>query len=579
MSVNSNDEQDNEVAEKASWFSIALGKISSGFKNHFGNHKFFYTFMVFLSLLILFVLRAYLQEYIMVAREYSFIVIYLISIIFLLWLFKKLKVKTWRVIVISILFGVGISGFIYIEGQQYLALYYKYESSTKQEVFTLPTTKFERVQPLNSIFVQAGEKITETESVSIPDLAIIDNDLKFVMEISPTYWGQKFFDGEINELFSISSTISSPDFSKREKVNFSEGENLVLAKKSKNAVIKSLNPWEYFNCFPTDVKRLKDDTGKWVQVVSLAKWEGFFFPHPEFAGVQIIKQNDVNRSVTEKVSHWMKRFFIGMGDFIPANEISKHHYLKGQNLVPYIVSRNIANSYRFQDGIFGPLKSYHIGDVRIPDMPGDNNEQPFVVWFEGIDGKSGLFHYFGLEPYDEHKHGLSISLFIPADGSTEVIYYYDHKQQGLTGSSAIGDKVIESKKNYDWSKNRPVETRPYIKNINGENRFFWLTTVATVNKEGNMAGSIPETVITDAATNLPVWVDSKHPKQWLDTVKKEMSSVIGISTTDSVKKQTQEVLEIVEDNYSQIKQKAKKVLNEVEGVSDSNITDKNSSAE
>ena len=160
-------------------------------------------------------------------------------------------------------------------------------------------------------------------------------------------------------------------------------------------------------------------------------------------------------------------------------------------------------------------------------MQGNHNDMPYVLLFQDVDRRDGLFHYFGLEPYDERKHGLSLSLFIPSDGREKKIYIYRHaeKKESLTGASAIATKVMESKKNYDWSKNQPVENRPYIKDVGGKRRLFWLTTVATVNEEGGLAGSIPEIVITDAATNLPIWVDSKNQGQWLEVIREQMQFV------------------------------------------------------
>ena len=32
---------------------------------------------------------------------------------------------------------------------------------------------------------------------------------------------------------------------------------------------------------------MKNDAGEWVEVVSLIKWKGFFFPYPTFGGVVI----------------------------------------------------------------------------------------------------------------------------------------------------------------------------------------------------------------------------------------------------------------------------------------------------
>ena len=84
-----------------------------------------------------------------------------------------------------------------------------------------------------------------------------------------------------------------------------------------------------------------------------------------------------------------------------------------------------------------------------------------------------MYHWFGLEPVGDERTSLTFSVFIPADGS-DKLYYYDHasKKQGYAGVSAMPLKVIESRKEYDWSVNKPVEFRPYIKNIAGRNVCF-----------------------------------------------------------------------------------------------------------
>jgi hypothetical protein len=389
------------------------------------------------------------------------------------------------------------------------------------ELDKLPLTVAERVQPLDSIYVQASEKINETESVTVPDLVLEDGRQKWVMEIFPTYLGQKLLKGKVKELFVISATSASPDFSGRREVSFGTGEHLLFSRNVRTNAIKALNPLRYFNHFPTNAKVIPDGNGNWVQLVSLARYRGLFFPHIEFAGVHIIRQTEEEDT---SLLATLKRITLGVGEFIPRNEVGRYDYLKGQNLIPYLSSRKAAESFKFQKGFLSPIRTYHEGDIRIPKMEGNNNEMPYVLLFDGVGGKKGLYHYFGLEPFDDKKHGLSLSLFIPGDGTDRNVYIYDHssKKESLTGASAIATKVMESKKNYDWSKNQPVENRPYIKDVAGERRFFWLTTVATVNDEGGLAGSIPEIVVTDAATNFPTWVDSKNPQGWLERIEEQM---------------------------------------------------------
>ncbi|MCI5223097.1 MAG: hypothetical protein D3924_10585 [Candidatus Electrothrix sp. AR4] len=512
------------MIQQESWFAVAKDKIFSKITEFIKKHKGILFFTALLLLVLLFLFRATWQPFFLTLREHSVVFIVLAGYFVLLAILKKIKISLKILVPLSLLIFVGLTVYLLSGAPKYLAAYFRYQSLDIVELKELPLTRLERVQPLDSIFVQASEKINETESVSLPDLILSDGRQKWSMEIAPTYLGQKLIKGTIEELFVISATSASPDFSERKKVHFSTGEHLLFSKNVKSNAIKSLTPWNYFNCFPTNVKVVPDDKGGWLQLVSLAKYKGLFFPHIEFAGVHIIQQTKPDSS---PFLTFLQRVTLGLGEFIPVSEITKHAYLKGQNLIPYPASRNIAESFKFQKGFFKPIRSYHEGDIRIPQMQGNHNEMPYVLLFKGVDKKDGLFHYFGLEPYDERKHGLSLSLFIPSDGRDKKIYIYDHssKKESLTGASAIATKVMESKKNYDWSKNQPVENRPYIKDISGKRRLFWLTTVATVNKEGGLAGSIPEIVITDAATNLPIWVDSKNQGQWLEVIQEQMQFV------------------------------------------------------
>ncbi len=513
-----------QTIHEESWFAVAKNKISSRIIDFFTRHKGKLISTAVVLFILLFLFRAIWQPFFLTLREYSLVFIVLAVFFPVLALLRKIQVALKILVPLSLFVIVGLTVYVLSGAPQYLASYFRYRSLDIVELNELPLTELERVQPLDSIYVQASEKINETESVSLPDLILADGKQKWAMEIFPTYLGQKLFKGKIEELFVISATSASPDFSERQKVRFSTGEHLLFAKNVKTNAVKSLGPLRYFSHFPTNVKVVPDGKGSWLQLVSLARYKGLFFPHIEFAGVHIIKQSQPDSSA---FLTFFKRFTLGLGEFIPADRIADHAYLKGQNLIPYPASRTIAESFKFQKGFFNPIRSYHEGDIRIPKMQGNHNAMPYVLLFEGVKNKDGLFHYFGLEPYDESKHGLSLSLFIPSDGRDEKIYIYRHsgKKESLTGASAIATKVMESKKNYDWSKNQPVENRPYIKDINGKRRLFWLTTVATVNEEGGLAGSIPEIVITDAATNLPIWVDSKKQGQWLEVIQEQMQFV------------------------------------------------------
>jgi hypothetical protein len=82
-------------------------------------------------------------------------------------------------------------------------------------------------------------------------------------------------------------------------------------------------------------------------------------------------------------------------------------------------------------------------------------------------------------------------------------------------------KVQESRKEYDWTANTPVEFRPYIKDIAGRKRMFFLGTVSSIsdtNAEQFDGSATPDLVLIDSEYRDVVWIDVKHPSQWDKTV-------------------------------------------------------------
>jgi hypothetical protein len=178
-----------------------------------------------------------------------------------------------------------------------------------------------------------------------------------------------------------------------------------------------------------------------------------------------------------------------------------------------------------------PMPGYHEGDIRVPKLPEGQDPQPFVVYSVVNEATGKLYNYFGLEPFEESKKGLSVSLFIPGDGMREV-YYIDHTTSGAAyvGSSAVSAKIIESRKEYDWSHSYPAETRPFIREVGGRVRLFWLSTIVTRAGDGqgrSIGGSLPEITITDAVHGNVTWIPKDRlasPDKWLEVVEEEMQS-------------------------------------------------------
>ena len=477
-------------------------------------------------LLLLFILRDEYQPLLLFIRKFIFIILLSGAILFLmLQKFRRTASSGKRFGILGLL--VVIFGIIYLVGwhfkmYDYMKTYNVFNNLNKVEIHELPLTQNERIQPLRNIFSMANESVGETKDVSLPHLVRVDGENQWTMAIQPTkkYIWQRISDNT-EEVFSVSSTTPFPRFSSENRipVTFSIGESLKFSRNTYNAVVQRFGITKLFSTEPGDVFYMKNDDDQWVQVVSLINWKGFFFPYPTFGGVVIIENG------AHDFKDYLERLLIGKGTFVSPDDMKDYPFLTKQNILSEKVSRLQAESLKFLGGFSDPLPWNMETAVKIPDLPDDQNQQPFVTDFnfEGsqTDAYSGLYHWFGLEPIGKERTSLTFSVFIPADGS-DKLYYYDHaaKKQGYAGVSAMPLKVIESRKEFDWSVNKPVEFRPYIKDIAGRKRMFFLGTVSAVKEDSkNFDGSAtPDLALIDSEYRDVIWIDVKHPSQWDKTV-------------------------------------------------------------
>ena len=478
-------------------------------------------------LIVLFVLRDDYQPALLFVRKFIFIILFSGIILFLgLRKFRKSASTGSRLGILGLL--VVFFGILYALGwhfkmYDYMKTYNVFNHLNKVEINELPLTQNERIQPLRNIFSMANESVGETKDVSLPHLVRIGNENKWTMAIQPTekYMWQGMTDNT-EEVFSVSSTTPFPRFSSENRipVTFSIGESLKFSRNTYNAVVQRFNFFQLFTMEPSDTYYMKNDTGQWVQVVSLIKWKGFLFPYPTFGGVMVIDNGE------HDFNDYVERILIGKGNYVSPEEMKNYPFLIGQNTLAEKVSRLQAESLKFLGGFSDPLPWNMETAVKIPEMPKDQNQQPYVTDFDfsdtESDGYSGLYHWFGLEPVGEERTSLSYSVFIPADG-TDKLYYYNHaaKKQGYAGVSAMPLKVKESRKEYDWTANTPVEFRPYIKNLAGKKRMFFMGTVSSISDTDSKqfdGSATPDLVLVDSEYRDVVWIDVKHPSQWDKTV-------------------------------------------------------------
>ncbi|MEM9681163.1 MAG: hypothetical protein AAF901_12645, partial [Bacteroidota bacterium] len=454
-------------------------------------------------------------------RKFIFIILLCGLVLFFgLRKFRKTPSTGRRLGILGVL--IVFFGLFYVIGwhykmYDYMKTYNVFNHLNRVQIDELPLTQNERIQPLQNIFSMANESVGETKDVSLPHLVRVDDENKWTMAIQPSekYFMQRVSDNT-EEVFSVSSTTPFPRFSNENRIpiTFSIGESLMFSRNTYNAVVQRFNFFQLFTMEPSDTFYMKNDNGEWVQVVSLIKWKGFLFPYPTFGGVMVIDNGD------HDFNDYIERILIGKGTYIRPEEMSKYPYLTKQNTIAEKVTRLQAESLKFLGGFTDPLPWNMETAVKIPEMPADQNQQPYVTDFDfsgtNTDAYSGLYHWFGLEPVGDERTSLTFSVFIPADG-TDKLYYYDHaaKKQGYAGVTAMPLKVIESRKEFDWSANTPVEFRPYIKDIAGRKRLFFLGTISAKNEAGQFDGAAtPDLALIDAEYRDVVWIDVKHPSKW-----------------------------------------------------------------
>ncbi len=480
----------------------------------------------FILLLLLFFLRDDYQPMLLFLRQFIFLI--LISGL-LLWFaisrFRSALTAGKRILVllgIVVFFTAGWFLGWKLELYQFMQSYNVYRNLNLVEIHELPLTQNERIQPYNNIVTMAYESIGETQEVSAPQLVRVDSSNQWTMAVQPAkeYMWQRINDNT-EELFTVESTSPFPRFSDKHRVpvTFAIGESLAFSRNTYNAVVQRFNFFQLFTMEPSEVFYMKDEEGKWVEVVSLIKWKGFFFPYPSYGGVMVIEAGE------HDFGDYMERISIGKGTYISPSEIKNHPFLTMQNTLNEEVSRLQAQSLQFLGGFTDPLPWNMETAVKIPDLADDQNQQPFVTDFNfsgmETDAYSGLHHWFGLEPIGEERTSLAFSVLIPADG-TDALYYYNHaaKKEGLAGVSAMPLKVVESRKEYDWSVNKPVEFRPFVKDIAGRKRLFVLSTIAAKRDDNKKfdGAATPDLALIDLEYRDVIWVDAKHPSQWKTTI-------------------------------------------------------------
>jgi hypothetical protein len=483
-------------------------------------HKWAFITVVLLATFGLYMFRPLVQPFFLLNSNHLLLILtYIIVIGFGAWrTFKKGLLR--KVIWIPITAGAIYALFMWGGDAYYLLnLYWRYETLNIVQLQKMALTDHERILPLITVRTDIQQKISGGQEATNPSF-VRDND-KYVWTslISSPDSLLGWVGATITTVKVISATDENPNW-KDVAADMGVGEQLYLSHQMHTCVVRSLGPLQYFSYEPAEVRAIRNDAGDMVQVVSLIHWAGIGY-RPEYGGV-IVSQEGESPMFSW---NWLKLVFTGCGEWIPPQEVTKHAFLKGQNLVPELVGRFIAESFRFQGGLQDPLWGHHISDVRIPVLPDDYNEQPIVQYLRDIPGEEGkLYQTFSLEPHNPEKQGFSLAVMLPGDSDDRVFTF---KPDGLTGITAIPAKVRPTNTIISWANPAnpngafPSEPRWFVRDINGQRLFFIYTSIVTKDEQTGRAnaGVTSDIPVTDPrGSTQTFWMKQGKPDAWVKTL-------------------------------------------------------------
>lgn len=518
--------------EKGS-FHHAWTRFQEWFRAKLKSHPILTVLGTVLVLFCVFWQRDHLQPHVLMLRIYFGAIIIVGPLMVAgYYLFHK---RSARIRLFGSVLGGVLAAVVIFAGRgvhEGISQYVRYETMPLAELPEMPVTDYERILPLHGVYTLVAHRMNKaTKAPSEPDFVRDGSEYAWTMAIQPTSLEGRYWEDRVDDVLKLGAADPSPDLSRTPPtpVDFGAGENLGLGANITTCVRRAFGPWQFFNNDVGNVYYIKNDAGQYVIAVSLIKWTGWIFPWPEFGGVQIIDQGHLNMAI---------RALFGCGHWVPPQDMDKHPFLIGQNNIPYEMTRFMASSFKFQDGLTAPMFWNRQDVVEIADLPEGVNQQPFTLFFHMPGETHGkLYQYFALKPADPNKQGLAISFFFPADGIGHAYVYrhFAHNESPL-GVTQVTIQLVASKRLYDWEKNIAVEHRPYIRDIadsegNVARRKFWLSTVVTLTEkreEGKPLsfepGAVPEIALTDWDTGEVVWVNPYAPEKWPDEVRKELDT-------------------------------------------------------
>ncbi len=146
--------------------------------------------------------------------------------------------------------------------------------------------------------------------------------------------------------------------------------------------------------------------------------------------------------------------------------------LRGQKLFPAELARQYVDSFNYAHGILNVI-FYHKDQFEIADVPGQNNQQPFLV-----ATKQGLKWIIACEPYGQ-SYGI-YRIYVVDARTGSILVYQPPSTKALIGPVRAVDYVKQAMPKVDWQTMRAVEPIPVV--VNGT--LYWQVRVIPSDASG-----------------------------------------------------------------------------------------------
>jgi hypothetical protein len=156
-------------------------------------------------------------------------------------------------------------------------------------------------------------------------------------------------------------------------------------------------------------------------------------------------------------------------DLSPA-EARAHPALQEQKLYPFGLTRERVAATKYRNGIVNTFTA-HEDEIEVAPVPGDGNDQPFLVFTE-----SGPEYVVAVEPYGEAQ-GLKEVWTVDARTGEYEIYT---PTESLFGARKATDYVRQAARTTDWNRFRPSEPIPVV--VDGD--LYWEVRVVPSDSSG-----------------------------------------------------------------------------------------------